>query len=185
MVSEYGVQGLVTLGIEVWNSDLSAVQEFITESGVTFPVLMDGWATSNAYDIANNTLVVIDPDGTVAFVDAFGSTVSYSQINDMMVAIGDVVGPLLESGTVAQVSRQSRGEPITLRATADAAAFTLDRDGVVRLSAFTLKGRRAGVPVDRFMASGDHVAVLPGRWARQRLVLTLEHGGQQTSGVSP
>jgi peroxiredoxin len=68
----YGGGDFTILGIS--QDDASATKQFMTQYGVTFPVLLDadGYPVSNAYGLTNvPTIFLIEPDGSVK-VSAMG-----------------------------------------------------------------------------------------------------------------
>jgi peroxiredoxin len=62
----YGGEGVTFLGVS--QDDARSTKEFVSEYGVTFPMVLDekGYPVSNAYSLTSvPTIFLIEPDGTV------------------------------------------------------------------------------------------------------------------------
>ena len=62
----YGGDGVTFLGVS--QDDARSTKEFVSEYGVTFPMVLDekGYPVSNAYGLTSvPTILLIEPDGTV------------------------------------------------------------------------------------------------------------------------
>lgn len=66
----YEARGLKILGIDCWNGTAEQLRQFRTQAAVTFPLLMMGQSTAVEYDLAYNSIVVIDGKGIVRYVSA-------------------------------------------------------------------------------------------------------------------
>jgi hypothetical protein len=83
-------------GIELWNQPKDSVVSFGKQMGVTFPLLTQGYQTSQAYGAQNNDLYLIDKNGTIQGISTIpGASVTYTQINNAVKAIADKIPGLL------------------------------------------------------------------------------------------
>jgi hypothetical protein len=88
-------------GIEIWNESKDSVVSFGRQMGVTFPLLMQGAKTTQAYGAQKNYIYLIDKDGIVRAISTFPSaTVSYSQIDSVVKVIAAAIPPLLGTAVV-------------------------------------------------------------------------------------
>jgi peroxiredoxin len=63
-----GDRGLVILGIDCWDDSSDQLELFQDECGVTFPLLANGRATAQQYQVPYNSFVLIDSKGIVRYV---------------------------------------------------------------------------------------------------------------------
>ena len=71
---------------------------FGQEMGVTFPLLMQGYQTSQAYGAQKNYIYLIDKNGVVQAISMLpATTVSYAQIDSAVKAIADKIPALLNA----------------------------------------------------------------------------------------
>jgi len=88
-------------GIDIWNSSDAEIDSFITATGATFPIAKNGASTGNAYGVIANSMVVIDQNGVVRFVQQLGtSTVTFSQMRQTVGGAAATMRGLLSSGAV-------------------------------------------------------------------------------------
>jgi hypothetical protein len=67
--------------------------------GVTFPLLMRGYQTSQAYGAQKNYIYLVDKNGIVQAISMLpATTVSYAQIDSAVKAIADKIPALLNAG---------------------------------------------------------------------------------------
>lgn len=55
------------IGIDTWDGNAAAVENFRSSTGITFDLLLQGSAVQSAYSTTYDRLVVIDSDGNIAF----------------------------------------------------------------------------------------------------------------------
>jgi hypothetical protein len=74
------------------------VVSFGKQMGVTFPLLMQGYQTSQAYGAQKNYIYLVDKNGVVQAITMLpATTVSYSQIDSAVKAIADKIPALLNA----------------------------------------------------------------------------------------
>ena len=89
---------MVVAGAEVWNSAVSGVESYRTQTGATHPLLLNGYLPMrNSYDAGKNEYFIIDQNGIIQFHDSLGSTVWTwmvdTLINRMTATIDLLLGP--------------------------------------------------------------------------------------------
>lgn len=55
------------IGLDVWNGNSSAVQNFKNTTGITFPLLLNAPGTAAAYNTPYDRLIVVDKIGKIRF----------------------------------------------------------------------------------------------------------------------
>jgi hypothetical protein len=74
------------------------VVSFGKQMGVTFPLLMQGYQTSQAYGAQKNYIYLVDKNGVVQAIAMLpATTVNYSQIDSVVKAIADKIPALLNA----------------------------------------------------------------------------------------
>jgi coenzyme F420-reducing hydrogenase alpha subunit len=74
------------------------VVSFGQQMGVTFPLLMQGYQTSQAYGAQKNYIYLVDKNGIVQAISMLpATTVSYAQIDSAVKAIADKIPALLNA----------------------------------------------------------------------------------------
>lgn len=87
------------VGIDVWNSSAALIDTFITRTGVTYPIAMNGAAVASAYTIVANSMVVIDQNGVVQYVKQLGTaSTTYSIMLGMVSEAAAKTRDLLAAG---------------------------------------------------------------------------------------
>lgn len=66
----YGSKGLRVFGIDCWNGTAEQLGLFRKDSGVSFPLLLGGMNTAEAYDLAYHSVVLLDGRGIVRFISS-------------------------------------------------------------------------------------------------------------------
>ncbi|MBE0647165.1 MAG: redoxin domain-containing protein [Bacteroidales bacterium] len=69
---------VVVLGLDVWDGGTAQVESFKTETGVTFPLLLNAGITGTAYGTTNDRLVVVDQMG---YIRLTGQQAAYKDID--------------------------------------------------------------------------------------------------------
>lgn len=67
LVDPYVHNNYVVLGLDYWNSDLTVVNAFKDETGISIPLLLDAGNVGTNYKIFYNRIVVIDKSKNVVF----------------------------------------------------------------------------------------------------------------------
>ena len=75
----YDARGLRTLGIESQGSTLEQMIRFRDETGVRFPLLMDGQSVQSDYDLPVSSFVLIDADGVARYIGRGPGTEAYDR----------------------------------------------------------------------------------------------------------
>ncbi len=57
----------VALGIDTWDGNKSGVENFINQTGITYPVAMTGSSVQSLYSTTYDRIIVIDQSGTIQF----------------------------------------------------------------------------------------------------------------------
>lgn len=55
------------IGLDVWNGNTNAVQNFKSTTGITFPLLLNASATASSYKTSYDRLIVVDKIGKIRF----------------------------------------------------------------------------------------------------------------------
>ena len=76
------------IGIDTWDGNLAAVDNFQSTTGVTFDLLLNGSNVESNYGITYDRLVIVDADGILAFK---GSTAARSNIDDVKEALNEML----------------------------------------------------------------------------------------------
>jgi peroxiredoxin len=63
----YDSDDVVVLGLDVWNGSSGQVANFITQTGIKYPVLTQAGSVGTQYGAYNDYSVVVDKDGKIAF----------------------------------------------------------------------------------------------------------------------
>lgn len=63
----YADDKVVVLALDVWNGSAGAVSNYISQTGVSFPVLRNAGSTGSAYNASNDYSVVVDKMGKIAY----------------------------------------------------------------------------------------------------------------------
>ncbi len=74
---------IAIIGIDTWDGNAAAVENFKSSTGITFDLLLQGSTVQNAYGTTYDRLFVVDSDGNIAFK----GTSTASQDADDVVAI--------------------------------------------------------------------------------------------------
>jgi hypothetical protein len=93
---------VVIIAIEAWPSPDSTIDSFIEETGITFPIAQQGYRTIAAYDVVANSIVVVDQDGIVQFVDGVGTEFEYARVTGMLDDAAQTVADLVTGAGVAR-----------------------------------------------------------------------------------
>jgi len=64
----------VALGIDTWNGNLSGVLNFISQTGITYPVALDGSAVQSLYSTTYDRIIVIDQGGIIRYKSTANAT---------------------------------------------------------------------------------------------------------------
>jgi len=64
----------VALGIDTWNGSLSGVLNFISQTGITYPVALDGSAVQSLYSTTYDRIIVIDQSGIIRYKSTANAT---------------------------------------------------------------------------------------------------------------
>ena len=66
----------VALGIDTWDGSKSGVENFISQTGITYPVAMNGSSVQSSYSTTYDRIIVIDQGGTIQFKATSNATSS-------------------------------------------------------------------------------------------------------------
>ena len=66
----------VALGIDTWDGSKSGVENFINQTGITYPVAMNGSSVQSSYSTTYDRIIVIDQSGTIQFKATSNATSS-------------------------------------------------------------------------------------------------------------
>ncbi len=81
-INEVYTNGEISIiGIDTWDGNSNAVNNFRNSTGVTFDLLLNGSDVEDDYDITYDRLVVIDADGDIVFK---GSTRASSDVSNVI-----------------------------------------------------------------------------------------------------
>ncbi len=87
-------ENFVALGIDTWNGNQSGVENFISQTGITYPVGMNGSGVQSAYNTTYDRIIVIDQDGIIRYKATANATSSV--VNEAK----DVINNLLTTTAV-------------------------------------------------------------------------------------
>lgn len=72
------------IGLDTWNGSKSAVEAFQSSTGVTFPLLLKASEVANSYETTYDRLVVVNPNGKIAFKGNNASATDLSTVVDLV-----------------------------------------------------------------------------------------------------
>ena len=73
-------EGFVALGIDTWDGNKSAVESFVSKTGITYPVALNGSGVQSAYSTTYDRMIVIDREGIIRYKSTANATASV--VND-------------------------------------------------------------------------------------------------------
>ena len=77
----YSSEDIAIIGIDTWNGNHTAVNNFSNTTGVSFDLLLNGSQVEDDYEITYDRLVVVDAGGNVVFK---GTTRASSDVDDVV-----------------------------------------------------------------------------------------------------
>jgi peroxiredoxin len=69
-------ENFVALGIDTWDGNQSSVENFISQTGITYPVAMDGSSVQSAYSTTYDRIIVVDQGGVIRYKATANATSS-------------------------------------------------------------------------------------------------------------
>lgn len=166
---EYRDRGLMVLGVSNQNTDV--INTFITDQGITFPVLRDRSSIYYAYQLAGGASpyprdFIIDRVGIIRFASTEYDPGAMITIIDRLVNRTKVkTEPEQSSSPDRFVLRQNYPNPFNPVTTVE---FDLPQAAKVSLVVYDLMGREVAVIVSGRRAPGLHTAVWNGRDAKDQ-----------------
>ncbi|NJO92742.1 MAG: redoxin family protein [Chloroflexia bacterium] len=82
-------QNFVALGIDTWNGNQSGVENFISQTGITYPVAMNGSSVQSAYNTTYDRIIVIDQEGVIRYKATANATSSV--VNEAKAVINNLL----------------------------------------------------------------------------------------------
>jgi peroxiredoxin len=71
-----GNSDFVALGIDTWNGNKAGVQNFVSETGITYPVALNGSDLELSYSTTYDRIIVIDKEGIIRYKSTANATAS-------------------------------------------------------------------------------------------------------------
>jgi len=71
--NSYKNDPVVTLGIEIWNANKTQASSFAQTGGISFPYLINGGSTAQAYGAITDYLYILDENGIIIYKKIYGS----------------------------------------------------------------------------------------------------------------
>ena len=139
IAEKFSSSAVSVAGVNIWNSSDSLIKSFIDETGIAFPIVKRGSSVGNSYSVVANSIVVIDKDGVVRFVQQLGTASTTYAIMRKMVSdaaatvCGLLANSVLTSKTAMYTGRSGTITPryYTLSGRAIAGPLSLVRAGIV------------------------------------------------------
>lgn len=79
----------VALGIDTWDGNQSSVENFISSTGITYPVALNGSGVQSAYSTSYDRMIVIDQNGIIQYKATANATSSV--VNEAMGVISELL----------------------------------------------------------------------------------------------
>jgi len=86
LVTKFNAGAVTVEGVDIWNSGDSLINSYIGATNVTFPVVKNGASIGASYSVIANSIVVIDKDAVVRFVQQLGTSSTTDAIIKKMVS---------------------------------------------------------------------------------------------------
>ena len=118
---EFQDDGVLIIGIEVWNGSESEVQEFVDNTGVTYTIAMEGLSVSREYEVENNHAVVVDAEGNVHSVISIENSRGREELIDAVQGLVDAT-PVLRPNQMQPKGQNTRHYSVLGRHLTDAQA---------------------------------------------------------------
>lgn len=153
LFEDFSDQGLVVLGLDVWDGSVTNVNNFITMAGVQFPVLLMASSLQNVYKTTYDRLIIIDQNGKIAYK---GSRLVALDLKDAR----DVLTNLMQSSSIEfeaypEMFDLFQNFPNPFNPSTDITYYLPDVHKV-RLEVFDLLGNSIAVLVNEVQNAGDH-----------------------------
>lgn len=148
----------IALGIDTWNGSLSAVQTFAGQTGIKYPLLLNGSSVLTSYATTYDRSLVVDAQGILRYK---GTT---NVANDQT-TVKNTINTHLATAT-SNENAPSRPEKAQLLQNypnpfnpQTTIPFFLNRSGFVSISIFDMLGEKIASLENRNFAPGTHSAV--------------------------
>jgi len=63
----YKDQNFKAIAIDVWNGSTSQVQNFKINTGITYPICLNGSSLKNTYKVNNDYSIIVDKTGIIRY----------------------------------------------------------------------------------------------------------------------
>ncbi|MBN2029809.1 T9SS type A sorting domain-containing protein [bacterium] len=147
------------LGLDFWDasSSVTSVNYFIHMTGISFPILMKVGFLSTVYDITYDRLMVVAPNGIIAFK---GNLFASQDID----AARQVIKSLLQTTRVSD----NLNTPATFRLDQNVPnpfnpstriVYSIPENAMVRLTIFNQMGQEIATLVDEVQQQGEHSVI--------------------------
>ncbi|MBD3224325.1 MAG: T9SS type A sorting domain-containing protein [Caldithrix sp.] len=152
------------IGIDVWNGSTAQVQSFKNDTGIKYPLLMNGSNLQSPYGVYNDYSMVIDQDGIVQYK---GADVA---LNDIRSAIDQSLATSLDSDETKKLSFELHGNYPNPFNPQTQISFTVNRKSRIQLQIFDVQGRFIRNLLNQQMPVGQHSIKWDGRTQQGNLL---------------
>ncbi len=136
IADRYQGRNFVALGIDVWDGSANSVQNFASQTGITYDCLVKGASTASDYGVQYQKSIVIDQQGVIQFYDR---TNKISAINNTIDALLTSTGLDDEKGAVMTFELKANyPNPFNPKTEIP---FTNDREQNIHLAVYDINGR--------------------------------------------
>lgn len=155
----------VAIGIDTWNRSATAVTTFRAQTGVSYPLLLQGGSVANAYSTTYDRNLVIDDAGVLRYK---GTSAAGSDVNAVNASITNALAVAASNDDEIPVKprfslAQNFPNPFNPSTTID---FSIESSGFVTLTVYSLLGEKIAVLVSGSLPAGAHSVAWNGSGAR-------------------
>ncbi len=152
IADKYTGQNFVALGIDTWDGNSSGVQNYRSQTQITYPLLLKGGSTASDWGVSYQYSTVIDQQGVIQFYDRT------NKVNDINSAISSLL-------TATSIKEKPAGALFRFELKANypnpfnpstAIPFTVNREQNIRLDIMDIGGRLIRTLVNARFAAGAY-----------------------------
>lgn len=149
-----GYADFVPVGVDIWDGSVSAVEEFMEDTGLDIPLLLMGSSFATDYSTVQDRIIVVDKSGNIAYKNSGAAGAVTHQVRPVLdEALGISAPNALQDANAGLINATVQPNPVNDLATL---SFELNEPGVIRAALLAVDGRYVGTIFNGYLQAGAH-----------------------------